>query len=162
MDRSLAPRARARFAPVALLTLLLVSLLGSPARAAVQGYLDGVDTSIHGWAYDSAQPNTAISVDLYDGTKLLATVSAGTFRQDLKNAGFGNGNHAFSLATPAGLQDGLVHSVSARFSGTTTNLSTSPKSYQSGPPAARTRRARAWPCPRPTSSPSPPAASSAP
>jgi len=61
---------------------------------------------IGGWAFDSTQPNTAISVDVYDNGVLLTSPLANLFRQDLLNAGVGNGYHAYSIATPGSLKDG--------------------------------------------------------
>ncbi|HEY6347778.1 MAG TPA: VCBS repeat-containing protein [Candidatus Angelobacter sp.] len=99
-----------------------------PPPSAYAGYLDQADcTGIAGWAWNSAQNSSFINVDLYDGSTLLATVPTSLFRPDLPNAGIGNGYHAFYLASPAGLQDGSVHTISAKFGGTGISLSTSPK-----------------------------------
>jgi hypothetical protein len=93
-----------------------------------QGFLDGVScSSIVGWAWDAHQPNNHINVDIYDGSKLLLTTTASLFRQDLLNAGIGNGDHAFNVATPSSIIDGAAHTISAKFGGTATSLSTSPK-----------------------------------
>jgi len=54
-------------------------------------------------------------------------MTAGTFRQDLVNAGKGNGYHGFSYATPSSLKDGNAHSISVKYAGASTNLSGSPK-----------------------------------
>src|SRR5215471_5362452 len=93
-----------------------------------QGFLDVATCSqIGGWAWDANQPNTAINVDIYDGNTLIATTAANLFRQDLLNAGIGNGNHAFNVTTPSSVVDGNPHTISAKFAGTSTSLSTSPK-----------------------------------
>jgi len=80
-------------------TLIVIAALCAcslPAFASVEGFLDYADCSIiSGWVWDNTMPNTPISVDLYDGTILIATVQAGNFRQDLKDAGKGNGNHGY-------------------------------------------------------------------
>jgi len=82
---------------------------------------------ISGWAWDANQPNTPISVDVFDGNTLIATVAANIFRMDLLNAGLGNGSHGFSLATPASLKDGQVHSVSVKFASTNLDLAGTPR-----------------------------------
>ncbi len=90
------------------------------------GFLDSATCStIAGWAWDANNPNTTVSVDIYDGNTYLTTVSAGNFRADLLAAGIGNGNHGFSY-TPS-FNDGKTHTINAHFSGTTISLSNSPQ-----------------------------------
>jgi fibronectin type 3 domain-containing protein len=98
------------------------------ATASYNGYLDGTDcNSIYGWAWDANQPNTPINVDLYDSNTFIATVAANQFRQDLVNAGIGNGYHGFSVTTPPSLKDGQTHTIYAKYGGTGTNLNATPK-----------------------------------
>jgi matrixin len=105
--------------------------------ALYQGFNDGADCqAISGWAWDRNQPNTPINVDIYDGTTLIATVSANIFRQDLLNAGIGNGAHGFSFATPASLKNGLPHSIRVKFAGTSTDLSSTGRTISCGGTAA--------------------------
>jgi hypothetical protein len=93
------------------------------------GYHDGATCStIFGWAWNQSQPNTSINVDIYADGVYLTTVLANQFRQDLLNAGIGNGQHAFTISTPASLRDGQTHSILVRFAGTTTSLTNSPRS----------------------------------
>ena len=94
-----------------------------------EGTLDLADCKrIAGWAWDKNQPNTPISVDIYDGGTLLATVTADQFRQGLANAGKGDGNHSFVYASPASVKNGQPHSISAKIPGTSTELKNAPKS----------------------------------
>lgn len=91
---------------------------------AFQGFHDAQDCSfIYGWAWDSNSPNAIVSVDIYRDSTLIATVPANQFRQDLLNAGIGNGNHAFMFATPASVKDGQTHKISIGFHLTDTALS---------------------------------------
>ena len=111
--------------------LLALTLWGNPgaAWAALNGSHDGTScASIHGWAWDSALPNTPINVEIYSDGVLVATVPAGGFRQDLLNAGIGNGNHAFQIAPPAAVLNGQPHSIRVKFAGTQTNLPGTPRS----------------------------------
>ncbi len=86
------------------------------------GNLDAADcTQIAGWAWDANEPNDAIDVDIYDGTTLLATIAAGTFRQDLLNAGIGNGDHGFTYSTLS-IYTGSAHSISVHYGGTATAI----------------------------------------
>lgn len=94
-----------------------------------QGYFDRIDCqSISGWAWDASQPNTPVSVDIYDGVEKITTVRANQFRQDLLNANIGNGQHGFSFNTPPRLRDGQSHSVVIKYSGLDQQLSLSPRS----------------------------------
>jgi hypothetical protein len=93
------------------------------------GNLDSVDCNgISGWAWDPARPNTPVNVNIYNGTSLVATVAANVFRQDLLNAGKGNGYHGFSYTTPQYLKDGQTHSISAKYTDTGLPLNGTPKS----------------------------------
>jgi hypothetical protein len=94
-----------------------------------QGYFDSINCqTLKGWAWDSSQPNTPISVDIYDGTQKIAAVRANQFRQDLLNAGIGNGQHGFTYNVPASLRNGFTHSVSIKYSGLDEKLNNSPRS----------------------------------
>ncbi len=75
---------------------------------------------IAGWAWDGT--NTPISVDIYDNGVLLTSPLANLFRQDLLNAGIGNGYHAFNIATPTSLKDGQSHYITIFFHGTSNAL----------------------------------------
>jgi hypothetical protein len=81
------------------------------------GYLDIADcNNIVGWAWDRTAPDAPLLVDIYDGNNLIAgSVLANQFRQDLQNAGKGNGQHGFSIATPAALKNGKPHSIGVKF-----------------------------------------------
>lgn len=94
-----------------------------------EGYQDSLDCSTtFGWAWDRNNPNGAIAVDIYDGATFLGSASANQFRQDLLNAGKGNGYHGFTFSLPSSIRNGASHSVSVKYGGTTTLLGTSPKS----------------------------------
>ena len=106
---------------------LFVCLSIPLAAQSYSGYLDAADcNSVAGWAWNASLPNSPINVDIYDGSTWVTTVSANQFRQDLLNAGIGNGYHGFSLSTPSAFRDGQVHSLSARFGGTSTDITNSP------------------------------------
>ncbi|MFD1145104.1 putative Ig domain-containing protein [Larkinella insperata] len=95
------------------------------------GHLYAADCeSFQGWVWDANQKNTPISVQLLDGTQVIATLTAGEFRQDLLNAGKGDGRHAFQYAIPTNLKDGLKHTLSARVTGSTFVLKSGPKIIQ--------------------------------
>ena len=110
---------------------------GSDASScAFEGRNDGADcSSVWGWAWDPMFPNTPISVDIFDGATLIATVPANQYRGDLQAAGKGNGVHAFTWTVPASLKNNQAHSISVKFGGTETLLAASPRSITCAPPA---------------------------
>ncbi|MGR8935850.1 MAG: Lcl C-terminal domain-containing protein [Gammaproteobacteria bacterium] len=98
------------------------------AQAANEGVLESVSCDvIKGWAWDSAQPNAQIRVKIFNGTSKIATVTAKRFRQDLLDAGIGNGEHGFVYRFGAELKNGKTHKISVKFADTTTYLTGSPK-----------------------------------
>jgi dolichyl-phosphate-mannose-protein mannosyltransferase len=93
-----------------------------------EGYHDITNCNgIMGWAWDKNQPDQPVKIDIYDGDKLLETVTADNFRQDLVNAGIGNGQHSFTYPVPPGLKDGKPHSIRMKFAGTNIDLIHTPK-----------------------------------
>jgi hypothetical protein len=111
----------------------IVTASSSCTAPQYEGWLDAADcSSIRGWAWNKNLPTMPINVDIYDGSAKIATVAADIFRQDLLNAGKGNGYHGFNFTTPASLKNGVSHSISVRYSGTIVNLSGSPKSLTCG------------------------------
>lgn len=98
-----------------------------------EGYHEQAGCStISGWAWDQNQPNTPISVSIDRDTTHIATVSANLFRQDLLNAGKGNGSHAFVYNVDSSWKDGVSHSVRVRFNNTSTNLTWTPRTILCG------------------------------
>ena len=99
-----------------------------PAPSNYEGFQDETDCrSIKGWVWDRLHPNSPVKADVYDGDRIIATVQADLFRQDLLDAGKGNGSHAFEYQVPGELKDGKPHSISVRISGTITGLTGTPK-----------------------------------
>jgi len=123
----------------------IVCQMGVEAMDGFEGSQDVADCElISGWAWDATRPDTEVSVDVYDGKRLLGTVAANQFRGWLHAVGYGNGNHGFACETPADLRDGRPHSISVRISGTniplrhTPQVVTCPESFipTSPPPTA--------------------------
>src|SRR5208283_1113997 len=101
--------------------MAVVAVSSSPG-----GYLDTASCNlIAGWAWDPTQPDTAINVDIYDGSTKLATVAANTFRADLLAAGIGNGYYGYNYVP--NFSDGLEHTITVYISGTVINLGNSPR-----------------------------------
>jgi hypothetical protein len=106
------------------------SLPSYNCAATYQGYHDSGSfcSTTGGWAWDSNPLNPPVSVDLYkDGLLAASQVPANLFRQDLLNAGVGNGYHAFGYVIPSSWKDGQPHLIQAKFANTATSLSWSPR-----------------------------------
>jgi hypothetical protein len=88
-----------------------------------EGFIDEVSCQVvRGWAWNPAQPDAAVTIELYDGDRLVHTVAADQFRPDLRDGGKGNGNHVFHETTPAAFKDGKMHEVRAVIKGTSQAL----------------------------------------
>jgi hypothetical protein len=99
----------------------------TPTTPGYVGFVDVADcNSIAGWAADRNHLGTAISVRLYDGNTLLATVPANQPRPDVGTFLKDNGLHGFSIPTPAALKSG-THTLSVRYESSNINLGNSPK-----------------------------------
>jgi SAM-dependent methyltransferase len=70
----------------------------SARKSRFVGYIDlSNQHAVAGWAADMGAPTGPVQVDVYVGECLQATLTADMFRQDLKDAGYGDGKKAFSL-----------------------------------------------------------------
>ncbi|WP_421828763.1 right-handed parallel beta-helix repeat-containing protein [Larkinella sp.] len=117
------------------------NLTVNPAETVVtgsfEGYLDKLDCGgIRGWVWDRNKPNTPITVEFYlepsPGTITpLGSIIANIYRVDLKDAGKGNGVHAYNFTPPGSVTNGTK--VLARVLGSTFILKGSPKEYQCAP-----------------------------
>jgi hypothetical protein len=80
------------------------------------GFVDEADCNkITGWAADRSRLNTSINISIYDNGNLLTTVLANRYLLDVGIGLNDNGNHGFSIPTPASLRDNRVHSIEVRF-----------------------------------------------
>jgi hypothetical protein len=119
------------------------SLSNSPrslscVASSYQGLLDPVSCSaISGYAWNKDQPGAFLNVDIYDGEKWLARVTANQVRQTPFpfDAGSNNqtpvvnppvNNHGFTYVVPDSLKDGKPHVISVKFSGTPTTTGPNP------------------------------------
>ncbi|RCR71157.1 putative Ig domain-containing protein [Larkinella punicea] len=101
---------------------------GGSGAGNYEGYLDVVScTGIRGWIWDRNRPNMPITVEFMDGTTVIGRTDANIFRQDLLNAGKGNGIHGYSFDVPVSLKDGQSHVISGRVPGSNFTLKWSPK-----------------------------------
>jgi hypothetical protein len=81
-----------------------------------------------GLAWDKNFPNTAVTVEVVEGTTVYATAVADIYRESLKTAGIGTGNYVFKIPLPAALKDGNAHQLGIRVKGSTALITGSPLS----------------------------------
>ena len=97
------------------------------ATPAADGFVDGgTCDSVTGWAWDPAQPDSPLALDLWTGGERLGTVTAKWFRRDLHAAGKGNGAHAFRFSFPEPLPPETGRVISVTFAGMSRHLRGSP------------------------------------
>ncbi|GAB3916881.1 ELWxxDGT repeat protein [Larkinella terrae] len=93
-----------------------------------EGYLDKVECgTIRGWVWDKDKPNTVMKLEFFANGNSIGTIDANIFRQDLKDQGKGNGEHAYSFPTPASIKNGQTYSISAKVYNSTYVLKWAPK-----------------------------------
>jgi hypothetical protein len=78
-----------------------------------QGHIDCIDTEwrLCGWAYDPSEGGS-LNVELVEDGFVIANAQASEFRQDLLDAGLGQGKCAFFIQIPSNLFDGGFHNLS--------------------------------------------------
>jgi len=118
---------------VSFIFLLIPCLLPALTCAALESNLETVNCSlVKGWIWNAGSPATRLKVDIVDVTTVtpikLATLTSDMLRGDLLSAGKGDGKYGFMFVLPASIRNTQVHKLAVRLSGTTTELSNSPKS----------------------------------
>ena len=84
-------------------------------------------TAISGWVWDKNDVNAQVQIELWDRDQYVMAFPANQFREDLMDAGYGNGRHAFRIPTPPQLRDQRPHVIHLRVAGTTQELNDSPR-----------------------------------
>jgi membrane protein involved in D-alanine export len=83
--------------------------------------------AISGWIWDKNDVDAELHVELWDGDQYVISFPANQFREDLRDAGYGNGRHAFNIPTPPRLRDHRPHTIHLRVAGTKQELTDSPR-----------------------------------
>ncbi len=97
------------------------------AAGPLQGNLDGMDgTTLTGWAFDPAQPDSAVALELLDGDGTIARTFANRYRSDLETVGIGDGRHGFELQLNRALSPDIQHALRVRRVGDGMELPGSP------------------------------------
>jgi len=69
---------------------------------------------ISGWAWDKFDLDAKINVELWKDDEFVLRVPANEFREDLVDAGYGNGRHGFRIPMPEVFKDGRSHLMHLR------------------------------------------------
>jgi len=81
-------------------------------ESGVKGYLDASnDGNVRGWAWNMAHPERRLEVAIRVDDAKDFTTRADMFRQDVSEAGHGDGYSGFCWTPPVELRDGLPHRV---------------------------------------------------
>jgi autotransporter passenger strand-loop-strand repeat protein len=93
----------------------LAERAGPPAASPVlRGWLDeATHGRIRGWAWNAADPDAKLVLEVFDNGARIARVAADLFRGDLADAGVGDGRHGFVL--DAALSPLTHHLIEVRF-----------------------------------------------
>jgi len=82
---------------------------------AIIGHIDHAKRGhIQGWIYKPSQPQQRLKVEILCDNKVVAYGIADQFRQDLEQAGIGDGKHMFNLPLSYELFDDQEHTLTAR------------------------------------------------
>jgi hypothetical protein len=85
------------------------------AAGPLRGFIDRVDGlwKLDGWAQDSDHPQLPVLLEVLLADKVIGTVLACDFRQDLFDV-FGHGNSSFVFESPVELRPELLHTLQVR------------------------------------------------
>lgn len=81
----------------------------------IVGHFDYVDEGFaYGWALDPKNPLDRVTVEILCNGNVVGRGKANGYRQDLKEAGVGDGYHLFQIKLSYELYDGEAHTLQAR------------------------------------------------
>jgi hypothetical protein len=64
----------------------------------LRGFIDeATRRRVTGWVWDPERPDTRVELSVFDGEREVAKVVANQYRADLREAGIGDGRHAFNV-----------------------------------------------------------------
>jgi GT2 family glycosyltransferase len=91
------------------------------------GVIEHMDCrEIAGWAWDPEHPDDSVEIEILDGDAVVLKFTADVFRDDLVQAGLGNGHHGFRITHLGGLFPHSRHRVRIRRAGDGRDLPGSP------------------------------------
>lgn len=105
-------------------------MVSAAATIEVLGHFDYVlDGRAYGWAFAPAHPDQRLAIDILLDDEIVAHGYANQYREDLQQAGLGDGHCLFELQLSHELFDGQLHSLTARAAQTGTLLNGGPHTF---------------------------------
>ena len=102
-------------------------------EGALQGRVDVVSPHrIAGWARDLAAPNHPVVVRIIDNGTVIGTVTANRYRDDLSQAGVGDGDCSFVLELAQALSSDIRHVIQVQWQANDQDLPGSPRIIEPG------------------------------
>lgn len=96
--------------------------------AGFEGYVDAIkDGRIYGWAWDPAEPDKQLVVEVFHNDTRLGSATADRFREDLRQSEVGEGRHAFVFDLPPELRSAAPAEFCVYFEGTDVALERGPR-----------------------------------
>jgi MoaA/NifB/PqqE/SkfB family radical SAM enzyme len=97
-------------------------------ETAYEGYVDRLEEkTLFGWCYKKDEPNKSIQLDIYINDRLIKSITASEFREDLLKAGIGNGKYSFKYNVANYIdQYDQNYIINVKVSGTDIDLAFSP------------------------------------
>ncbi len=85
-------------------------IVSTSAPGDLRGWVEGVSAdALWGWALNSGDPQNPVSLHILADGCVIGRVLANRFRADLKEAGLGDGRHAFEFHPPKGVDFSRAH-----------------------------------------------------
>jgi len=86
------------------------------APGALRGFIDCVraEWKLEGWAHDEAHPELPVLLEILLESKVIGTVLACDYREDLLKEGFGQGRCSFTFISPVKLRPALLATLQVR------------------------------------------------
>ena len=107
--------------------LIFSGRLGAGPEFNYAGALERADCDeISGWVWDKHRSDSPVTIDLYEKREYVMTIDADQFREDLRDARYGNARHGFRVETPAQFKDGRPHRLLISVTGTKTKITPEP------------------------------------
>jgi len=106
-----------------------ITAAASLARGpACQGHVEEIrGVRVRGWAWCPTRPGDRLTVEFFCGKRRIGEAVASLFRQDLRQAGVGDGSHGFEFELPRELLEGGEHVIHVRFKHSGLELDQSPR-----------------------------------
>lgn len=113
----------------------------TPGPASIVAHADGIDARgyLDGWAWVPDHPGRRVTVTVYIDEEMVTFGTANSPRDDLRNAGFGDGRYGFSLPLPDGLIDGKLYLFKLVFEATGTTPLTAEVEFPAPPQRSGTK-----------------------